>query len=41
VAEQVQAAERDAAWERIREKLPQYKAINWSPRITMALRVCD
>jgi len=38
-AEPVSGAERDAAWERIRLKFPQYKGIGWEPRLTLALRV--
>jgi nitroimidazol reductase NimA-like FMN-containing flavoprotein (pyridoxamine 5'-phosphate oxidase superfamily) len=41
VAERVEGAEQDAAWERIREKFPQYKGIDWKPRMTLALRVQD
>ena len=32
-------AERDAAWRRIRRKFPQSKAIDWQPRLTLALRI--
>ena len=38
-AEPVEGAERDAAWERIREKFPQHATIDWRPRLTMALRI--
>jgi nitroimidazol reductase NimA-like FMN-containing flavoprotein (pyridoxamine 5'-phosphate oxidase superfamily) len=31
--------ERDAAWRRIRRKYPQYRAIDWQPRLTLALRI--
>lgn len=40
-AEPADDAERDRAWERIREKFPQYKGIGWEPRLTLALRVYD
>jgi hypothetical protein len=39
VAEPVTGAEQEAAWERIRAKFPQYKAIDWKPRLTVALRI--
>jgi nitroimidazol reductase NimA-like FMN-containing flavoprotein (pyridoxamine 5'-phosphate oxidase superfamily) len=32
-------AERDAAWRRIRRKFPQYRAIDWQPRLTLSLRI--
>jgi hypothetical protein len=32
-------AERDAAWRRIRRKFPQYRGIDWQPRLTLALRI--
>jgi nitroimidazol reductase NimA-like FMN-containing flavoprotein (pyridoxamine 5'-phosphate oxidase superfamily) len=38
-AEQVQGAEQDAAWERIRAKFPQYTTVDWQPRLTVALRI--
>jgi nitroimidazol reductase NimA-like FMN-containing flavoprotein (pyridoxamine 5'-phosphate oxidase superfamily) len=38
-AMEVNGAERDAAWERIRAKFPQYAAIDWKPRMTVALRI--
>ena len=41
VAEPVTGAEQDAAWDRIREKFPQYTTVNWQPRLTMALRIYD
>lgn len=37
-AEEVTGAEKDAAWERIRAKFPQYTTVDWQPRQTMALR---
>jgi general stress protein 26 len=40
-AEPVDSAERDRAWDRIREKFPQYEGIGWEPRLTLALRVYD
>jgi nitroimidazol reductase NimA-like FMN-containing flavoprotein (pyridoxamine 5'-phosphate oxidase superfamily) len=40
-AEQVHGREKEAAWDLIRAKFPQYKAIDWQPRQTMALRVRD
>ena len=33
--------EREAAWRLIREKFPQYRGINWEPRLTLALRIRD
>ncbi len=39
VAAPVDGVERDAAWQRIRAKFPQYATIDWSPRLTMALRI--
>jgi nitroimidazol reductase NimA-like FMN-containing flavoprotein (pyridoxamine 5'-phosphate oxidase superfamily) len=41
VAEQVRGSEQDAAWDRIRQKFPQYLKIGWEPRLTMALRIRD
>ncbi len=38
-AEEAVGEERERAWERIREKFPQYKDIKWQPRLTLALRV--
>jgi len=38
-AEPVTGAEQEAAWVRIRVKFPQYKAIDWTPRLTVALRI--
>ncbi len=32
-------SERAAAWRRIRRKFPQYRAIGWQPRLTLALRI--
>jgi nitroimidazol reductase NimA-like FMN-containing flavoprotein (pyridoxamine 5'-phosphate oxidase superfamily) len=40
-ANRIVGAERDRAWRRIRRKFPQYKEINWKPRLTLALRVYD
>ena len=40
-AEPVSGAEQDAAWGRIRAKFPQYKGIDWKPRLTVALRIRD
>lgn len=31
--------ERDHAWQLIRQKYPQYKDIDWRPRLTLALRI--
>jgi coenzyme F420-0:L-glutamate ligase/coenzyme F420-1:gamma-L-glutamate ligase len=31
--------ERDHAWQLIRQKYPQYKEIDWRPRLTLALRI--
>jgi len=38
-ARRATAAERDGAWRRIRRKFPQSKAIDWQPRLTLALRI--
>lgn len=40
-AEQVEGAEQDAAWDRIRAKFPQYTTVDWKPRMTMALCIED
>ena len=40
-AEPVSGDEQDAAWDLIRAKFPQYKAIDWKPRLTVALRIRD
>ena len=40
-AKRIVGAERDRAWRRIRRKFPQYKAIDWQPRLTLALQVYD
>lgn len=40
-AEEVSGAERDAAWDRIRSKFPQYASVDWKPRQTLALRIYD
>ena len=40
-AEEITGAEKDAAWDGIRRKFPQYTTVNWKPRMTMALRVYD
>jgi nitroimidazol reductase NimA-like FMN-containing flavoprotein (pyridoxamine 5'-phosphate oxidase superfamily) len=40
-AEAITGAEQDAAWALIRAKFPQHASINWSPRLTMALRIYD
>jgi len=40
-AEPVSGAEQDAAWARIRQKFPQHATIDWSPRLTVALRVYE
>lgn len=29
----------DAAWQLIHEKFPQYRSINWEPRLTLALEI--
>ncbi|TET96992.1 MAG: hypothetical protein E3J29_04935 [Dehalococcoidia bacterium] len=39
--EEATGEERDRAWEMIREKFPQYKAVGWEPRLTLALRIYD
>ncbi|MGB6896937.1 MAG: nitroreductase/quinone reductase family protein [Dehalococcoidia bacterium] len=31
--------ERDHAWQLIRQKYPQYKEVDWRPRLTLALRI--
>lgn len=36
---QARGSERDAAWRRIRRKFPQSRAIDWNPRLTLALRI--
>lgn len=33
--------EREQAWEMIRAKFPQYKTVDWQPRLTLALHVQD
>jgi nitroimidazol reductase NimA-like FMN-containing flavoprotein (pyridoxamine 5'-phosphate oxidase superfamily) len=38
-ARRATAAERDGAWRRIRRKFPESKAIDWQPRLTLALRI--
>ena len=38
-AEPVSGAEQDAAWARIRQKSPQHATIDWSARLTTALRI--
>ena len=35
----VTGEERDHAWKLIRRKYPQYKEIDWKPRLTLALRI--
>jgi nitroimidazol reductase NimA-like FMN-containing flavoprotein (pyridoxamine 5'-phosphate oxidase superfamily) len=40
-AKQIRGAERDRAWRRIQRKFPQYKDIDWKPRLTLALHVYD
>ncbi len=40
-AEVVNGKEQDRAWEMIREKFPQYSSVDWSPRLTLALRIDD
>ena len=32
--------EQERAWELIRQKYPQYKEIDWRPRLTLALCIC-
>jgi len=39
--EEATGEERDRSWEMIREKFPQYKAVGWEPRLTLALRIYD
>ncbi len=39
VADQVEGPKQQAVWEQIRRKFPQYTTVNWSPRVTMALRI--
>lgn len=36
---EARGSERDGAWRRIRRKFPQSKAIDWNPRLTLALEV--
>ena len=31
--------ERDTAWRRIRRKFPQYRGVEWKPRLTLALEI--
>jgi coenzyme F420-0:L-glutamate ligase/coenzyme F420-1:gamma-L-glutamate ligase len=38
-AEAVGKEEQERAWELIRQKYPQYKEIDWRPRLTLALRI--
>ncbi len=40
-SEVIEGDARDRAWEMIREKFPQYSTVNWSPRLTLALRIQD
>lgn len=40
-ADEVTGAERDAVWDRIRAKFPQYASVDWQPRQTLALRIYD
>jgi hypothetical protein len=40
-AEAVSGEEQDRAWDRIREKYPQYESVGWEPRLTLALRIYD
>lgn len=39
--EEARGEEKDRAWELIRAKYPQWKDIEWEPRLTLALRVYD
>ena len=38
-AEEATGTEQERAWEMIREKFPQYVTVDWSPRLTLALRI--
>ena len=40
-ANEVTGKERDAVWERIRAKFPQYASVDWQPRQTLALSIYD
>lgn len=40
-ARELSGDEKDGAWERIREKFPQYSSVNWEPRLTLALEPYD
>ena len=40
-AKRIVGADRDRAWRRIQRKFPQYKEIDWKPRLTLALQVYD
>ena len=40
-AEPIEGEERERAWQLIREKYPQWREIDWRPRLTLALRIYD
>lgn len=40
-AETVNGAEKDRAWEMIREKFPQCSSVDWKQRLTLAMRIDD
>ena len=40
-ARELSGEEKDAVWDRIREKFPQHSSVNWEPRLTLALEVQD
>lgn len=39
--QEAQGEEKDRAWALIRAKFPQYKVVDWGPRLTLALRIYD
>ncbi len=40
-AEEATGEEQERAWEMVRRKFPQYKDVDWEPRLTLALHVQD
>ncbi len=40
-AEVITGEEQGTAWAMIRAKFPQYSSVDWSPRLTLALRIDD
>ena len=40
-AEQVTGEQQEGVWEQIRTTYPQYASVDWSPRLTVALRIND